>query len=109
MSDRQLGRAAVEHRRLIFHPADHESIPGYLVGMDDFHWLVATPASDVDKHHLTVLIHKSCPLVAFSHVFLDEESEDVQLWVKQVGKGFWEHCKTTYLGHRTATTEQEQK
>lgn len=107
MSDRQVGRAAVEQRKLRFHGTSaHLTRDGYLVGMDDFHWLIAVP--DMASGYLT-LVHKTCPLVDFLPVFLDDEEKDVQVWVEQVGKGFWEHCKTAYLGRTTAPSTQEQK
>lgn len=107
MSDRQMGRAAVEQKKLRFHGiAPHLTRDGYLVGMDDFHWLAAVP--DMGGSFVT-LVHKACPLVDFLPVFLDDEEEDVQKWVEQVGRGFWEHCKKTYLGHTAAPSTQEQK
>lgn len=105
MSDRQIGRAAAEGQRLIFITLVGP-VSGYVVGADDFSWLVATVASTVDRPGV-VLVHKSCPIVEFEGIFLDAETEEDQKTVRDLGTAFWNHCKTKYLG-KTVTTSQEQ-
>lgn len=56
MSVKQIARTVVDGRLVTFHIFDGEPICGYVAGMDDYNWLVVTPAGD--KH----LVHKgSCP------------------------------------------------
>lgn len=103
MSDRQIGRAAAEGRRLTFRTVTG-TIRGYVVGADDFSWLVAVILLDGSVR--PNLVHKACPLVEFEDVFLTTETEDDQKTIRDLGTAFWNHCNTKYLG-KTATTSQE--
>lgn len=118
MSDRQMARAAVDGRLVIFiqelsrsnDPTDR-SLRGFLVGADDYHWLVV-PEELLNLTHgdvPVILVHKSCPFVMISgDTRLSDWPESVQEKVASIGQGFWVHCKQAYLGY-TATTPQEMK
>jgi hypothetical protein len=97
MSDRQLARAATSGRRLtvLLHTGD--SIRGYLVGSDDFHWLVAH--LDPTCGPQVTLVHKgSAPRIDISpSPTLSGEDQDYQAFVKQIGAGFWSFCTETFL------------
>lgn len=56
-SDRQIAYAAQEKRIVIFHTV-MRIVHGWVVGLDDFHYVVVEPGED-----RVVLIHKSCPLI----------------------------------------------
>lgn len=109
MSDRQLARAATSGRSLTisFHTGD--PLYGYLVGSDDFHWLVA----HIDDHrdHQVTLVHKgSAPRIAISPLpTLDDEDVTFRSFVSQIGQGFWNFCNSTYLGKSAEATHPRQE
>lgn len=94
-SDKQVGRAAVEGRKLAFH-TDAFDLAGYVVGSDDFHWFVA--AIHRDRGVYTALVHKTCPVVVFTPDMLSEESEVNRKAVEAIGEPFWAVCGKTYVG-----------
>lgn len=97
MSDRQLARAATSGRRLTFHFLGGEPLYGYLVGSDDFHWLVAH--TENNQFQVTLVHKASSPRIAISpHSTLANEDPDYQGFVKQIGEGFWRFCDETYFG-----------
>jgi hypothetical protein len=95
MSSRQMARAATDGRRitLAWLDAKHE-VNGYLVGMDDFHWLIL--ADDLQTH----LIHKSSPdfVIIEKSCSLTSESSLLQETVDEMGRAFFNHCNRTFLG-----------
>lgn len=108
MSDRQLARAATSGRRLTFRlPAD-EAVEGYLVGSDDFHWLVAF-LGDTYLPEIT-LIHKgSASRIDISPApTLDDENPSYREFVTRIGRGFWLFCDKTYLGKTDPANTLEQ-
>jgi hypothetical protein len=117
MSDRQMARAAVDGRLITFvqelrssYAELDRSISGFLVGMDDYHWLIVPediPGEDPELP--VVLVHKSCAFVMISSsVRLSSRPESFRTKVRKIGERFWEHCKQAHLGY-TATTAQESK
>ncbi len=105
MSDKQIARAAVNGQMLMFRTGVLVPMEGYVVGMDDYHWFVAVP-SDNHEPFQTTLIHKSCPLVTFTHHYLVDEDEVNREKVREVGQAFWEYCVTSGLT-RAVSNEQE--
>lgn len=98
-SDKQLGRAAAEGKSARFYTDGVEKPPvlGYVVGMDDYHWTVATVATD--GIGVVTLVHRSCPLIAINSVpSLGNEPEEFREWLSSVGGPFWEFCSKKYLG-----------
>lgn len=109
MSDRQIAQAAINGRRVTFRflssqPA-HE-ITGYIVGMDDYHWMVASVVPEAERPNptdppvLNALVHKSqvdmirlWPLSS-----IGDEPEPVQTLLSQIGGAFWRYCETRYTG-----------
>jgi hypothetical protein len=85
MSAKQISRAAVDHRKLAFNlVAQPSRVTGYVVGMDDYHWLVATADDSLS------LVHKgSAATVEFLPAFLIDEDQPFQTYTKQVGEPFW--------------------
>jgi hypothetical protein len=88
MSTKQISRAAVDGRRLRFIFADR-TIEGYVVGLDDYHWLVAPYDSDELN-----LVHKgSASLVVFTAHTLNDEDPATQERVTKVGQAYWDSIK----------------
>lgn len=107
MSDKQMARAAVDGRMLVFRTGVLVPMEGYVVGMDDFHWLIATP-SDGHEPVQTTLVHKTCPLVTFTDHYLVDESAGDREKVQKIGDAFWTWCVMCGLA-RSVPTDQELK
>jgi len=99
MSTKQMAYAAVAGRRLTVHIPGCPPLFGYLVGMDDFHWLVAEihegrPQPQVSTH----LVHKSAPRIRIDHeASLSDESTAAQALVNEIGGSFFAHCQDKIL------------
>lgn len=105
MSDKQIARQAVARRRVTFYPAMGPSqINGYVVGQDNFHWLVA---AELFNEYVTVLVHKTAPVVVLSNHSLSNEDEHLQNLVSQVGTGFFLFCEKNYLGKTDPATQEQ--
>ena len=89
MSSKQISRAAVDGRYLTFHTSVR-TVEGYVVGMDDYHWLIA----DGHAGHL-VMVHKgSTALVEFGGGFnLPDRDEAFRDKVAKIGQPFWDSIK----------------
>lgn len=105
MSDKQIARAAVEGRRLIFRTVAFTPLDGYVVGMDDYHWLIASIGEELTDPVFTTLVHKTCPLVSFTDTYLADEPDEDRTAIQQIGRPFWESCMR--LGLAPATSNQE--
>lgn len=107
MSDRQLARAATSGRRLTVHFHNDEPLYGYLVGSDDFHWLVAH--RNVSYDHQVTLVHKgSTPRIDIApHPTLDNEDPEYAAFVRQIGAGFWSFCTDNFLPTAPATRQEQ--
>jgi hypothetical protein len=109
MSDKQVARAAVNGQMIVFRtglfvPVEgYIIVEGYVVGMDDYHWLVATPSDDRLPVQ-TVLVHKTCPLVTFIDQHLADETEDDRKKIQTIGNAFWDYCVTTGLTRSVPAT-----
>jgi hypothetical protein len=108
MSDKQMARAAVQGQRLIFRTGVEMPVEGYVVGMDDFHWLIATP-SNPREPVMTVLVHKSCPLVSFTPVHLEDEDEEDRRIIQETGLAFWSFCQSSGLARSFSTLQESQQ
>jgi hypothetical protein len=95
MSSKQIGRAAHAGIKIAFHTGVLD-ISGYVVGSDDFHWLVTSVHPTYGVY--TALVHKTCPVVVFTSDLLEHEPEDDRAAIEAIGAGFWEWCGKTYLG-----------
>jgi hypothetical protein len=104
MSDKQIARAAVQGQRLIFRTVAFTPMDGYVVGMDDYHWLIASPGEQGEPVE-TTLIHKTCPLVSFTDTYLADEPDEDRKEIQRIGRPFWESCMR--LGLAPATSNQE--
>lgn len=95
MSGKQIGRAAAEGQKLAFHTGVLD-VAGYVVGSDDFHWLVAATHKEYGVY--TALVHKTCPVVVFTTSTLEEEPQMDRDVITGIGGPFWAWCERTYLG-----------
>lgn len=92
MSTKQMAYAALGGRLLRFHLSD-AVINGYLVGMDDYHWLVAQVDEDGKDIH-TDLLHKgSVTRVRISREdSLSNEDLTIKAAVQSIGGSFFDFC-----------------
>ncbi len=95
MSSKQIGRAAHAGIKIAFHTGVYD-ISGYVVGADDFHWLVVSIHREYGVY--TALVHKTCPVVVFTADLLENETDGHRQAVEEIGSSFWEWCGRTYLG-----------
>lgn len=107
MSDKQIARAAVNGQRLIFRTGAWTPLDGYVVGMDDFHWLIASPGDLTGEPVTTTLIHKTCPLVSFTDTYLADEPEEDRTEIEKIGRPFWAYCENQNLARRTSNQEKK--
>jgi hypothetical protein len=98
MSSKQIAYAATAGRQVtfLFLAAAH-AITGYVVGMDDYHWLVARVQ---DEKILPCLIHKgSADVIELApEATFDSETDVIKIGVTELGRGFWDFCERTYQG-----------
>lgn len=107
MSDKQIARAAVAGQRLIFRTVAFTPMDGYVVGTDDYHWLIASPGERGEPVEIT-LVHKTCPLVSFTDTYLADEPDADRKEIQRIGHLFWENCVRTGLV-RTASNQEPQQ
>lgn len=107
MSNKQIAKAATHGRLVTFqflstNPA-HE-VTGYVVGMDDYHWMVASVLPEdlrsEDEVLALSLVHKSrVDMVRLaSRGTLDQEEVTVQLALDAIGGSFWAGLDRRYNG-----------
>jgi hypothetical protein len=91
MSTKQMLRAALNESLLTMWFSDDRFLSGYLVGMDDFHWLVAHVKNR--RVHVS-LVHKTIPHVEISPVFaLESKDPDHVHEVRKISSSFLAHCR----------------
>ena len=111
VSSKQIAKAALHGRKVTMkflrsQPA-HE-VNGYVVGMDDFHWLVASVIPAYlrvgDETVSLSLIHKSSADVIglASDSTLNLEDTDTQKALTRLGGAFWSWCEENYSGRNGA-------
>jgi hypothetical protein len=95
VSSKQIAWAAVNHRLVKFSTLVGDQ-SGYVIGQDDFHWIIATVPHEGDTHQ-TALIHKgSAAIVTITDHRLEEERDQIGSAVTMAGTSFWNFCQTTY-------------
>lgn len=89
LSNKQIARAAVDGKIVTFFSAPESILArGYVVGMDDYHWMVYTSSGDI------ALVHKSAPMVKISEIGPPDEIHKAA----RVGESFWAYCRENILG-----------
>lgn len=92
MSTKQMAYAARDGKRLTLNTSVG-SVTGYLVGMDDYHWLIAevTETSEV----CVSLVHKGLtPHARISRMpLLSDETPAIQAAVREAGGAFFSWCE----------------
>ncbi len=109
MSTKQMAQAAVKGRTVRVHIPGTETLHGYLVGMDDFHWLVAEPDLDVQGKAVvaTHLVHKSAPRIMIdSTSLLSEEPDVIQAAIQEIGGSFFAYCANKILNRPSKSTQE---
>lgn len=95
VSTKQIAWAAVNGRCVTFTTSVGE-FSGYVIGMDDYHWVVADPDGG-GTHFKTRLIHKGlAPVVTVTDKTLDQEIEPVASAVTLAGSSFWALCRKNH-------------
>jgi hypothetical protein len=102
MSNKQITHAALKGRKVTFRflgSQPYHEVAGYIVGLDDYHWLVATPvpvtewgASQTDEPITVAMVHKGrADLILISSTsLLAAEHSLVRTAVEKIGTPFWE-------------------
>lgn len=105
MSSKQLAHAAKAGRLLTFVFPD-DLIHGYLVGMDDYHWMVAE-IHETDELVEIHLIHKgSVPRIRIARTpSLPSEPAAVRQQVEDLGRGFLAWCEEQNLIGKTPVSQ----
>lgn len=102
MSVKQIARTVVDGRKVTFHIFDGEPITGYVAGMDDYNWLVVTPAGD--KH----LVHKgSCPRTDL-HDEPTYRAEPNHEEIERVVGPFRRYCSSQFFGRDEMPSDPQQ-
>jgi hypothetical protein len=105
MSDRQIAKAATSGKRITFRFLSSQpfhEVSGYVVGMDDYHWLIASvlpeeERAETDEKISISMVHKSrVDLILIGRKAL--QAEPVADAITSVGQGFWDHCDRTFNG-----------
>lgn len=98
MSTRQIARAAVEGRKVTFKFETLDSITGYVVGQDDYHWFVIDPSgNNPSLAPETMLVHKGSAAVLKIHTEPTLTTEPAKDFIETVGSSFWDFCNRTYF------------
>lgn len=107
MSTKQFARAVAHGRKVAFRfiRGEHSTVlEGYVVGMDDYHILLATlePNSiEPDSISVRLVAKGRADITTLSpDSTLDAEPELVQKAVEEVGRGFIAYCRRTALGEQ---------
>lgn len=107
MSSKQLAYVATAGRQIRFDfLSSGACVIGYLVGMDDFHWMVAT-VDAVDATICTVLLHKGAvDMVTLTGTrVLTDEDPSAKVAIEEIGRPFFDFCERTYFGKATTPKE----
>lgn len=107
MSNKQVAYAATSGHKIEFQLGHgYDPIEGYVVGMDDYHWMVASPEGDtiaksiISKGNTVALLLSPAPT-------LMDEPPAVRVAITEVGRGFWLFCDKTYFGKTEPATRSE--
>lgn len=95
VSSKQIAWAAVNGRLVKFSTTVGD-YAGYVIGQDDFHWVIATVPQSGTAHQ-TALIHKgSAAVVTITDSVLDSESDQIASSITMAGSPFWAFCRSQY-------------
>lgn len=95
VSSKQIAWAAVNHRLVRFSTLVGDR-SGYVIGQDDFHWIIATVPQEGSAHQ-TELIHKgSAAIVTITDHTLEAEPDPIEASITLAGSSFWAFCTATY-------------
>lgn len=93
-SSKQLAHAATRGSRVTF-TTTAGVVSGYLVGMDDYHWVVVSPEDST--LHVTLVHKASSPIVNVgSSNNLQDEQDSTREYVAQVGSAFFSWCSNNF-------------
>lgn len=109
VSSRQMAYASVNGRKItaIYFRGDAEHcVTGYVVGMDDYHWLIADTQVWQRTHELVLLPKGRVDLIRLSpDSTLDKEPDAVREAIEKQSRGFHVWCEQNNL---LRTTSEEQ-
>jgi hypothetical protein len=95
VSTKQIAWAAVNGRLVKFSTTVGDQA-GYVIGQDDFHWVIATVPQSSTAHQ-TALIHKgSAAVVTITDQLLDSEPDPIVSSITMAGSAFWSYCRSTF-------------
>lgn len=101
MSTHQMAKAATTGRKVTFRwLSANQTVEGYLVGMDDYNWLITSIGRADDSQPQTLLVHKASPdlTVISAESSLDSETGRMQAAVQEIGRAFFAYCDKTFFG-----------
>lgn len=102
-SDKALARAVRDWREIHFHSDQQTVAKGWLIGLDDYHYVVA---EIVGKGVQTVLVHKRCLAVRITRVTLHEEGRTpTHDTIREWGTSFREWMLANHLGYHQPAKE----
>lgn len=94
MSRKQLGRAAADGKLITFHRSEYGPVTGYLVGMDDFHWLVVSTQQE------QLLVHKGLTPSLLIHPESTLQGSTIESLVNEIGSAFRSYCMREFAPPR---------
>ena len=90
VSTKQIAWAAANGRLVDFQTTVGQQ-RGYVIGQDDFHWIIASPTDD---GHVVRLVHKgSAPVVTITSTTIEQEPEASKASITLAGGAFWAYCR----------------
>lgn len=118
ISDRQVAQAAIRGRQVVFRwlntQPQHE-VRGYVVGMDDYHWMVAVPLpeemlQDDGGDPIAIhLVHRSASLIVLPpQATLAFEPTVVQDALRRIGQKFWQYCESNYANRNSSVAQLQE-
>lgn len=107
MSNKQVAYAATSGHQITFNLAHgYEPVEGYVVGADDYHWMVAC-VEDGDINKVIVSKGNTVSLVLSPAPTLSDEPTNIQVAISEIGRGFWLYCDKTYFGKTEPASKKE--
>jgi hypothetical protein len=91
-STKQIVQTVKDGRKVYFKTVVGD-ISGYVAGMDDYHWMVVTPAENLTTH----LVHKSAPLISLGRASTYQD-EDTKEEMDKIIAPFRQWVLRTYFG-----------
>lgn len=98
-SDKQVAWAVKDALAVAFHVFPGEPpVFGWVMGMDDYHWVVCSPAASHGVGVEIVLVHRSCPEVRITSVGLDTVDDLTALEVRKRVDRFQQYIMQQHFG-----------